>query len=294
MRSVLMILISSASKKIFLFIKIQLWFFKVGFFNFITFMKKYSFILFTVFIAFACSDDRVGKSVKIPATLSDSLLSERWKVINTIADSIQEGDLVLRCGNDFISESLSDFSQNEKLYSHSGVAMMDNGTMYIYSNMAGDINPDEIMRRDPVDSFITPVHNVAAGVYRYDITTAELEKLKNIVHTHYVNKLQFDMNFDLSTDDKMYCAEMIAKSVEQASGQRITFSKSLITPALKEKYLKKLLEKKVIPSAKVAEQREYIALDNLYMNSHCREVTKIVFGKPQMPTKFPTPENYQN
>jgi len=257
-------------------------------------MKKYSFILFSALIAFACTDDRGSESAKLSATLSDSLLSERWKVINTIADSIQEGDLVLRCGNDYISESLSDFSQKEKLYSHSGVAMRDNGTMYIYSNMAGDINPDEIMRRDIVDSFITPVHNVAVGIYRYDITNTELEKLKDIVHTHYMNKLQFDMNFDLSTDDKMYCAEMIAKSVEQATGKRITFSKSLITPGLKEKYLKKLLEKKVIPSAKVAEQREYIALDNLYMNPRCREVTKIVFGKPEMPTKFPTPENYQH
>ncbi|HMK19986.1 MAG TPA: YiiX/YebB-like N1pC/P60 family cysteine hydrolase [Chitinophagaceae bacterium] len=257
-------------------------------------MKKYSFILFSAFIAFACNVNGDNESAKITPPLSDSLLNERWKMIYAVVDSIREGDLVLRCGNDFTSESLSDFSQNEKLFSHSGIAMMDNGTMYIYSNMAGDINPDEIMRRDIVDSFITPAHNVAVGVYRYDITTAELEKLKNIIHTHYMNKLQFDMNFDLSTDDKMYCAEMIAKSVEHATGKRITFSKSLITPALKEKYLKKLLEKKVIPSAKVAEQREYIALDNLYMNSHCREVTKIVFGKPQMPTKFPTPENYQH
>jgi hydroxylamine reductase (hybrid-cluster protein) len=160
--------------------------------------------------------------------------------------------------------------------------------------MAGDINPDEIIRRDLVDSFITPVHNIAIGVYRYDLTSTELEKLKNIVHTHYMNKLQFDMNFDLSTDDKMYCAEMIAKSVEQATAKRITFSKSLITAGLKEKYIKKLLAKKVVPSAKVAEQREYLALDNLYMNPHCREVTKIVFDKPLTPTKFPTPENYQH
>ena len=257
-------------------------------------MNKYFFILFSVFIASACTDNRDNGPANISALLSDTLLKGRWKVINVVADSIKEGDLVLRCGNDFISESLSDFSQKEKLYSHSGIAMMDNGTMYIYSNMAGDINPDEIMRRDIVDSFITPVHNVAVGVYRYDLTYTELEKLKNIVHTHYINKLQFDMNFDLTTNDKMYCAEMIAKSVEQATEKRITFSKSLITPALKEKYLKKLLEKKVIPSAKVAEQREYIALDNLYMNPHCREVIKIVFGKPQLTTKFPTPENYQH
>ena len=257
-------------------------------------MKKYFFILFSAFIAFACKDNVDNGSPKISALLPDSLLNERWKVINVVADSIQDGDLVLRCGNGFISESLSDFSQKEKLFSHSGIAMMDNGTMYIYSNMAGDINPDEIIRRDIVDSFITPFHNVAVGVYRYDITNTELEKLKTIIRTHYMNKLQFDMNFDLSTDDKMYCAEMIAKSVEQATEKRITFSKSLITPGLKVKYLKKLLENKVIPSAKVAEQREYFALDDLYMNPHCREVAKIVFGKPQMPTKFPTPENYQH
>jgi len=257
-------------------------------------MKKNNLLLSLVFIAFACSDNGDSSSAKEPVSLSDSLLTERWKVINTVKDSIREGDLVLRCGNDFISESLSDFSQNEKLYSHSGIAIMENGTMYVYSNMAGDVNPDEIMRRDIVDSFITPIHNVAVGIYRYDITTQELEKLKNIVHTHYINKLPFDMNFDLASDDKMYCAEMIAKSVEQATGQRIVFSKSLITPGLKEKYLKKLLDKKVIPSAKVADQRDYLALDNLYLNPHCREVKKIIFGKPQTPIKFPTPENYQH
>jgi hypothetical protein len=257
-------------------------------------MKKNILLLSLAFIAFACTDNGVNTSIKEPAPLSDSLLKERWKVINIVADSIREGDLVLRCGNDFISESLSDFSQKEKLYSHSGIALMDNGIMYIYSNMAGDINPDEIMRRDVVDSFITPIHNIAVGIYRYDITNTELEKLRNIIHTHYINKLQFDMNFDLETDDKMYCAEMIAKSVEQATGQRIVFSKSLITPGLKEKYLKKLLEKKVIPSAKVADQRDYLALDNLYLNPHCREIIKIIFGKPQTPIKFPTPENYQH
>jgi len=257
-------------------------------------MKKNVLLTLLAVIAFACSDNGDNIRDKKSALLTDSALTERWKVINMVKDSIREGDLVLRCGNDFISESLSDFSQNEKLYSHSGIAIMDNGTMYIYSNMAGDINPDEIMRRDIVDSFITPVHNIAVGIYRYDITPSELQNLKNIIHTHYNNKVQFDMNFDLATDDKMYCAEMIAKSVEQATAQRIVFSKSLITPALKEKYLKKLLEKKVVPSAKAADQRVYLALDNLYLNPHCREVKRIIFGKPKMPTKFPTPENYQH
>lgn len=256
-------------------------------------MKKYFPLLSVAFLAFACTDNPDSAVTKRSEALPDSLLEERTKLIRSAAGSIREGDLVLRCGNDFISESLSDFSQQEKLYSHGGVAIMDNGTMYVYSNMAGDINPDELMRRDPVDSFISPVHNVAIGIYRYDISDAELGKLEAIIHDHYTSKLPFDMNFDLSTEDKMYCAEMIAKSVEHATGSRISFTRSLITPALKEKYLKKLLEKKIIPSAKVADQREYLALDNLYLNPHCREIRKIIFGKPQMPIKFPSPENYQ-
>ena len=257
-------------------------------------MKKHIFIFLLVSLAIACSDNGNNIAAGKPPPLSDSVLNERWKIIKVVKDSIREGDLVLRCGNDFISESLSDFSQQEKLYSHSGIAIMDDGIMYVYSNMAGDINPDEIMRRDDIDSFITPVNNVAVGVYRYDITNEEVEKLKAIIHTHYMNKLQFDMNFDLSTNDKMYCAEMIAKAVEDATSKRIIFSKTLINNALKEKYLKKLLEKRIIPSAKVADQREYFAIDNLYFNPHCMQVEKIVFDKPQTPIKFPVPENYDH
>lgn len=257
-------------------------------------MKKFFTAVAISLSVFACSDnEKVNTTVKA-TSLTDSLLNERWKAINLLKDSIHDGDLVLRCGNDLISESLSDFSQQEKLYSHSGIALMEDSIMYIYSNMAGDINPDEIMRRDHVDTFVTPANNVAVGIYRYDLSQEELEKLKMIVRTHYKNKLPFDMNFDLASNDKMYCAEMIAKSVENATSGRITFSKSLINNKLKEKYLKKLLSKKVIPSAKVAEQREYLALDNLYINSHCREIAKLVFGAPQQPIQFPTPDNYKN
>ena len=257
-------------------------------------MKKYLSILSLAFFVLACTNNGNNNNTVTPLPLPDSVVKQRWIAINAVKDSIREGDLILRCGNDFISESLSDFSQQEKLYSHSGIAIIDDGILYVYSNMAGDINPDEIMRRDNIDSFITPVNNVAVGIYRYDITNEELEKLKKIIHTHHINKLPFDMNFDLSTNDKMYCAEMIAKAVEDATSKRIIFSKSLINNALKERYLKKLLEKKIIPSAKMADQREYYALDNLYFNPHCREVERIIFGSPQTPVKFPVPENYDH
>lgn len=257
-------------------------------------MKKNILILLLLFFVVACTDHGDDSKAFKSVALDDSVVKERWKIIHTIKDSIRDGDLILRCGNDLTSASFRDFSQQEKLYSHSGIALKYDRIMYVYSNMAGDINPSEIMRRDEVDSFLTPANNVAVGVYRYDITNEELRKLKAIINDHYVNELGFDMNFNLATDDRMYCAEMIAKTVESATNNRIIFSKSLINEELKGKYLKKLLERKIVPSAKMANQKEYYALDNLYLNPYCREVSKIIFGKPTTPIKFPAPENYQH
>lgn len=240
----------------------------------------------------ACSDNGIKEKGK--ALLPDSVLSERWKDVKILKDSIREGDLIVRCGNDFTSNSLRDFNQAEKIYSHSGIALMHEEIIFIYNNMAGDLNPDEIMRRDDVDSFLTPVNNVAVGVYRYDLSPDEINKLKSIVESYYTNKLQFDMNFDLATDNKMYCAEMIAKSIQQATDNRILISKSELNGDLKQKYLKIALDKKIVPSAKSAEKKEYWAIDNLYLNPNCHEVKKMIFGEPQKPIKFPAPENYQH
>ncbi|HET9745472.1 MAG TPA: YiiX/YebB-like N1pC/P60 family cysteine hydrolase [Chitinophagaceae bacterium] len=256
-------------------------------------MKRIFWVLTAVFIVMSCTDNGEIAKAKKTDFLPDSVLTKRWQAIKILKDSIREGDLVLRCGNDHISESLRDFSQQEKLYSHSGIALTHNGEMFIYSNMAGDINPNEIMRRDNVDSFLSPVHNLAAGVYRYDFSKEESAKLKSIVEAHYINRLPFDMNFDLATDHKMYCAEMIAKSVERATANRILIQKSPVTKELRQKYLKMALNKKVVPSVKSGNARkEYWSIDNLYLNPHCREVKRTIFGDPQQLIRFPTPENY--
>lgn len=256
-------------------------------------MKNVFLLFLIVYFLSACNDSGDDEN-KILYPVPSVELPARLKQVKELVDSIREGDLVLRCGNDMTSESLRDFSLQEKLYSHSGLALLHEGRMHIYSNMAGDINPDEIMRRDPVDSFLTPVNNVVMGVYRFDFSGEEIEKLRSVILEYYQRKLRFDMNFDLTTDDKMYCAEMIAKAVGKATGNRITFSKSMVNDDLRNKYLKMALQKKVIPSKKAANQREYLSIDNLYINPHCREVKKYIFGAPQKPIKFPTPENYSH
>lgn len=249
-------------------------------------MKNYlSATLLTLTILCGCQNQE--KEPK-PIAVAAGQLPGRWKLVQAAIDSIREGDLILRCGNDMTSFMLKDFSQTEKVFSHSGLAFKWHDTLYVYHNMAGDLNPDEVMRKDRIDSFLTPVSNVGFGIYRYDLDSTELAALKQEVFRHYDNKLPFDMSFDLSTEDRMYCVEMIAKSIEKASSGRIRFTRSIVNADLKRKYLKMALQKKVLPSRESANQREYLAIDNLYLNPHCRVVNKTIFEENKGPVLIPS------
>lgn len=255
-------------------------------------MKNIFSIVTILVVTISCTGKEDRHTTDYAKTVPNSNLEEKWISVKAIEDSVRDGDLILRCGNDFTSATLRDFSQLEKLYSHSGLALEVEGKIFVYSTMGGDINPDEKMRRDAIDSFLNPANNVAMGIYRYNISEAEIHELKRIITEYYQQGLKFDINFDLETDDKMYCAEVIVKSVEAATNNRIQFSRSKISDTLKQRYMKMLLEKKIIPSPGAADVRSYIALDNLYINPNCRLISKIIFGEPDKPTKFPEPENY--
>ncbi|MBN8668158.1 MAG: hypothetical protein J0M30_11695 [Chitinophagales bacterium] len=249
---------------------------------------KINHLLYLVFAGLIVTGCKDSDSTPQPIQVAAADIPKRWEIVHNAIDSIREGDLVLRCGNDMTSYMLKDFSQTDKVFSHSGLAFKWNDSLYVFHNMAGDLNPDEVMRKDRIDSFLTPVSNMGFGIYRYDLDSQELAALKQKVIQHYENKLPFDMSFDLSTDDKMYCVEMIAKSVEEASRGRIQFTRSIVNADLKRKYLKMALQKKVLPSRESANQREYLAIDNLYMTPHCRPVTKTIFETNNGPVRIPS------
>ncbi len=62
--------------------------------------------------------------------------------------------MVLRTGNDFTSESLRQLSFTDKTYSHCGIASIENDSIFIYHALGGEWNPDEKLRRDPIELFL--------------------------------------------------------------------------------------------------------------------------------------------
>jgi len=181
---------------------------------------------------------------------------------------LKDGDLVQRTDDDFVSETLRDMSVTDKTYSHCGFAFYEDGQWMVYNNMAGEENKLEKMMREPFDSFVSPNKKTGFGIFRYNLSDSEFAKLYKITKFNYDNGLKFDKTFDLKTDDKMYCAEMIYKFLIQATNGRV------VLPTTKKTNFK-LKDPKY--KGAVLKEFEYVAMDNLNLNPFCKEISRVSY-----------------
>lgn len=176
-----------------------------------------------------------------------------YREIRSARHSVKDGDLILRTGNDFTSLSLRLFSRKDKTYSHAGIASVEDGKVYVYHAIGGEDNPNEKLRKDRFEVFCNPRTNLGFGIYRYDFSALIHQRLDSIIKKYYQEEIPFDMQFDLKTDDRMYCAEFVYKSVIRASRD---------TNYLPVSHL---------------HQFAYVATDNLFLNIHAKEICRIHF-----------------
>ena len=201
----------------------------------------------------------MGNGCRLPArdrlTLQNNaraVLLARQKIA-AAGHLLHDGDLVLRTGNDFISQTLRQFSPQDKTYSHCGIVLIENGEPYVYHAIGGEDNPDEYLRRERFASFCDPAYNTGFGIYRYCLSPAAHERLDSVVLKWYSEKIQFDLKFDLQTDNRMYCSEFACKALDKASG----------TPGF-------------IPVSHIG-TFAYVAIDNLFLNPHADKVLRVRF-----------------
>jgi hypothetical protein len=134
---------------------------------------------------------------------------------------LKEGDLVVRLNRDPSSRFIKYFNRHDKSYSHAGIVLSDHGYLYVFHIVDGEENPDEKLRKDSLIRFCNPRKNTAYGIYRYNMSAAEISSLKGIVQKWYANGVRFDSAFSLASDDRMYCSEMVSKALTAATAGRI-------------------------------------------------------------------------
>jgi len=187
---------------------------------------------------------------------------------------LKEGDLVVRLNRDPVSQYIKNFNPHDRSFSHAGVVLYENGYPYIFHIINGEGNVGNQIRRDSLGWFCDPRKNIAYSIFRYDINSGEIKKLKDCISKWYVQGIRFDFAFDLKSDDSMYCSEMISKALAVATNKRILIKHSQLTDgqaALFSAYTH-------LPF-NYTSKLQVIPIDALYINPFCNLVATYNYAK---------------
>lgn len=189
-----------------------------------------------------------------PPSVPEKGYADSGSAIDSCISLIQSGDLILRCGRDEISKFFCQLNTRDKKYSHCGTAVKTDSGVYIY-HITGDAdNVTGRMIYEPVFSFAHPKKNSKWAIVRYDFDSVTRWQFCKKVASFYTAKTVFDEQFDLQSDDKMYCSEMVYKAMLAATQDSLF----------------------ILPTISVS-GKPYIAVDNLSENKHCRTICEITY-----------------
>jgi hypothetical protein len=175
---------------------------------------------------------------------------------------IKSGDIILRNGTDEVSATARTFNRVDTSFSHCGIVLLENDTLFVYHALGGDYNPSQQLRRDPIDSFCLPPETDRFAIYRYELEPQQYDSLNSIVHRYYTAGLPFDLYFNFLTDDRMYCSEFVFKCLDKS-----------LSGALGQ-------------TIKARKWPYGISPDDLYLNNRCRLIKRIdypVWGSNSQP-----------
>jgi hypothetical protein len=189
-------------------------------------MRQLTTILLVFYFLYVSFGNATEKN-PIPATRNNTI--GPYAMIKDGQSLLKEGDLIVRLNRDPASQFIKNFNQHDKSFSHSGIVLYENGYPYIYHIINGEDNPGNKIRRDSLSRFCDPRENMAYGIFRYDMNADEIKKTKDCIYKWYAQGIQFDLAFNLASDDRMYCSEMISKALAEATNKRILIKPTKLT-----------------------------------------------------------------
>jgi hypothetical protein len=195
--------------------------------------------------------------------LNESCTSQKVKPLNSANynynfDScqalIKSGDLIVRLGNDDISQLFANLNTRNKNYSHCGVAIVTDSSINVYHIIGGVYNQEGLLRVERLVDFINPKNNARWGIVRFVLDSVERNLFCGKICEYYKRGIAFDNKFDLMSDNKMYCSELVYKSLVFASKDS-----SIVRPTI------------------AYNGKPYIAIDDLLGNKWSQTICEVVY-----------------
>jgi len=165
-------------------------------------------ILVIIFVAKA--------NIDIPLNTS----SKNHPLIKPDPSYLVEGDLIFRKGRDLVSQLVLSQGVSTQ-FSHVGIVIKHEGIISVIHSLPENVTVSSGVQVEPFSSF-TSIENASdIAIYRLIKENPKVIKKVKEYALQQIGK-PFDTNFLLSTDNSMYCTELIVKAYSTAGVELVT------------------------------------------------------------------------
>jgi hypothetical protein len=218
-----------------------------------------------VFFCFSCGSEK-AKVHSLPSPEEQAKQN-----VESIKELAQDGDLLVRLGDDILSYQIKFLNEKDQSFSHAGI-VFEKDNQKLVAHIAPDDSTKDNIQFIAIDSFLDTEKNLLGALYRYNLSTEEKALVHKSIESYHNANVHFDWHYDMATTNRMYCSEMISKAVTQATNQRIQFRQVNVPPKMQPllvKYFKGQLSKDTIATRKI------MTIDNLYLKPECKKIVQV-------------------
>lgn len=171
-----------------------------------------------LFLFFSCNHFQKGETKEQNVFLSQ---------LDSIQQTIDEGDIIFRGGTDIESEAIREFSKADKLFSHCGIIIKKDSILKVVHILGGYTNTSGSILYQSVDNFLSYPNNESAGVYATNLLPQQVDKLNYFLDSVSKADIRFDLKFNLFTKDKLYCTELVIDALSYVKNDSTLFKPTI-------------------------------------------------------------------
>lgn len=136
-----------------------------------------------------------------------------------ILAELKNGDLIFRKGRSLESFIVC-LADEEKEFSHVGLIVLRKGIPFVIHAVPGESDRvEDFIKMERVEAFLSTEKASAFAVYRPEFETEIVKHATEIALQFYESKYTFDYEYNLNSESKLYCTELIFKAFREAGVQ---------------------------------------------------------------------------
>ena len=131
----------------------------------------------------------------------------------------ENGDIICRLGNGVFSKWFKEASTREKIYSHAGIIKIENDSVFVIHAEASEFTGIGFVQKENIQTFLKGVQTWA--LFRLPVEDSIKNNIAENADFYFRRNTSFDLDFDSSCDEKVYCTQLIALAVNKALDDKL-------------------------------------------------------------------------